>query len=72
MAAMKRKTQVGPERAKMSAVRGTPSTGAGEFEHLLGSLAGLELEGLTRRSDADEQRTASLAEVISVEAVRHR
>lgn len=43
-----------------------PSTGAGEFEHLLGSLAGLELEGLTRRSDADEQ----LAEAIPDERVR--
>ncbi len=30
------------------------SEGAGEFEHLLDSLAGLDLGSLTRRSDADE------------------
>lgn len=32
-----------------------PSEGAGEFEHLLDSLAGLDLAGVRRRSDADEQ-----------------
>lgn len=31
------------------------SEGAGEFEHLLGSLAGLDLASLERRSDADER-----------------
>ena len=31
------------------------SEGAGEFEHLLDSLARLDLPALTRRSDADEQ-----------------
>lgn len=44
----------------------TPSTGAGEFEHLLGSLAGLEVDALTRRADADEQ----LSEAIPDERVR--
>ena len=43
-----------------------PSDGAGEFEHLLGSLANLELGGLLRRSDADEQ----LSEAIPNERVR--
>ncbi len=33
----------------------TESVGSGEFEHLLDSLAGLDLEDLARRSDADEQ-----------------
>ena len=32
----------------------TTSEGAGEFEHLLDSLAGLDLDALTRRADADE------------------
>ena len=43
-----------------------PSGGAGEFEHLLTSLTGLDLEALGRRSDADEQ----LAEAIPDERVR--
>jgi pimeloyl-ACP methyl ester carboxylesterase len=43
-----------------------PSGGAGEFEHLLTSLTGLDLGGLQRRSDADEQ----LAEAIPDERVR--
>ena len=30
------------------------SDGAGEFEHLLGSLAGVDLDAVRRRSDADE------------------
>ncbi|WP_122817534.1 alpha/beta fold hydrolase [Nocardioides pantholopis] len=42
------------------------STGAGEFEHLLDSLAGLDLGALTRRSDADER----LAEAIPDPRVR--
>jgi len=33
----------------------SPSEGAGEFEHLLDSLAGLDLATVERRSDADEQ-----------------
>ena len=43
-----------------------PSGGAGEFEHLLTSLTGLDLDGLERRSDADEQ----LAGAIPDERVR--
>ena len=43
-----------------------PSEGAGEFEHLLDSLAGLDLAALTRRADADEQ----LAELIHDPRVR--
>lgn len=31
--------------------------GSGEFEHLLGSLAGVDLSTVTRRSDADERLT---------------
>ena len=54
------------ERLVVVDISPAPSTGAGEFEHLLGSLAGVELEGLTRRSDADEQ----LAEAIPDERVR--
>lgn len=54
------------ERLVVVDISPAPSTGAGEFEHLLGSLAGLELEGLSRRSDADEQ----LAEAIPDERVR--
>ncbi len=37
-----------------------PSGGAGEFEHLLTSLTGLDLDGLERRSDADEQLAGSI------------
>ncbi|MEQ4499636.1 alpha/beta fold hydrolase [Nocardioides kribbensis] len=43
-----------------------PSDGAGEFEHLLGALAGLDLPALTSRADAD----AGLAEEIDDERVR--
>lgn len=43
-----------------------PSDGAGEFEHLLDSLATVDLSALTRRSDADEQ----LVERIGNERVR--
>ncbi len=42
------------------------SDGAGEFEHLLGALAGVDLDALERRGDADEQ----LRELISDERVR--
>lgn len=37
-----------------------PSDGAGEFEHLLGSLAAVELDGLERRGDADEALQAPI------------
>lgn len=43
-----------------------PSDGATEFEHLLGSLAGLDLTGLARRGDAD----AALAAAIPDDRVR--
>ena len=43
-----------------------PSGGTGEFEHLLDSLAGLDLDALERRSDADER----LADPIPDERVR--
>lgn len=43
-----------------------PSEGAGEFEHLLDSLAGLDLASLHRRADADEQ----LAPAVPDDAVR--
>jgi len=36
------------------------SEGAGEFEHLLGALAGLDLATLERRGDADEQLTPQI------------
>lgn len=36
------------------------SEGAGEFEHLLGSLAELDLTTLDRRGEADERLTASI------------
>lgn len=42
------------------------SDGAGEFEHLLGALAGVDLDALERRGDADEQ----LRELIADERVR--
>ncbi len=42
------------------------SEGAGEFEHLIDSLAGLDLTSLERRGDAD----AALAEAIDDERVR--
>ncbi len=54
------------ERLVVVDIAPVPSDNAGEFEHLLGSLAGLELDGLTRRSDADEQ----LSEAIPDERVR--
>lgn len=34
--------------------------GSGEFEHLLGSLAGLDLTAVTRRGDADDRLTAQI------------
>ena len=37
-----------------------PSDGAGEFEHLLTSLTGLDLAAVGRRSDADEQLAAAI------------
>ncbi|MBS43506.1 MAG: alpha/beta hydrolase [Nocardioides sp.] len=43
-----------------------PSDGASEFEHLLGSLAAIDLDGLGSRGDADEQ----LAERVHDERVR--
>lgn len=42
------------------------TSGRQEFQHLLGALAGLELEGLERRSQADEL----LADAITVPTVR--
>lgn len=38
------------------------SDGAGEFEHLLGSLAGVDLGVLERRGDADEQLRGRIAD----------
>lgn len=43
-----------------------PSDGAGEFEHLLGRLAAVDLAGLERRSDADD----ALRETIPQDTVR--
>ena len=40
----------------------TASEGAGEFEHLLDSLAGLDLAALERRGDADEQLRAAIGD----------
>ncbi|ANH39691.1 Esterase YbfF [Nocardioides dokdonensis FR1436] len=54
------------ERLVVVDIAPVPSDNAGEFEHLLGSLAGLELDGLARRADADEQ----LSEAIPQERVR--
>ncbi|GHJ60131.1 esterase [Nocardioides sp. OK12] len=54
------------ERLVVVDISPAPSEGAGEFEHLLGSLATLELSGLARRSDADD----ALAEAIPDERVR--
>jgi pimeloyl-ACP methyl ester carboxylesterase len=42
------------ERLVVVDISPAPSDGAGEFEHLLDSLAGLDLASLERRSDADE------------------
>lgn len=38
------------------------SDGAGEFEHLLDSLAGLDLAAITRRSDADDALSGPIAD----------
>ncbi len=54
------------DRLVVSDISPARSEGAGEFEHLLDSLARLDLPALTRRSDADEQ----LAPHISSAAVR--
>lgn len=43
------------ERLVVVDISPTTSEGAGEFEHLLDSLAGLDLATVERRSDADEQ-----------------
>lgn len=43
------------DRLVVADISPTASEGAGEFEHLLDSLARLDLATLTRRSDADEQ-----------------
>ena len=49
------------DRLVVADISPTSSEGAGEFEHLLDSLAGLDLPTLARRSDADE-RLSSLIE----------
>ena len=54
------------DRLVVADISPATSEGAGEFEHLLDSLAGLDLAALTRRSDADEQ----LAPLIGSPAVR--
>lgn len=54
------------ERLVVVDISPTTSRGAGEFEHLLDSLAGLDLAALERRSDADEQ----LRDAIDDERVR--
>jgi len=43
------------DRLVVSDISPSRSEGAGEFEHLLDSLAGLDLASLTRRSEADDQ-----------------
>ncbi|WP_372727392.1 alpha/beta fold hydrolase [Nocardioides sp.] len=54
------------ERLVVVDISPVPSGGAGEFEHLLDSLARLDLDSLERRSDADE----ALAPYIDDERVR--
>ena len=49
------------DRLVVADISPTSSEGAGEFEHLLDSLSGLDLTTLERRSDADD-RLASLIE----------
>jgi pimeloyl-ACP methyl ester carboxylesterase len=46
--------------ADISPVDSGAGEGSGEFVHLLDSLAGLDLDGLERRSDADDQLTAQI------------
>jgi pimeloyl-ACP methyl ester carboxylesterase len=48
------------DRLVVADISPSSSEGAGEFEHLLDSLAGLDLASLTRRSDADEQLTEAI------------
>ncbi len=43
------------DRLVVADISPAASEGAGEFEHLLDSLVGLDLSGLERRSDADDQ-----------------
>ncbi len=43
------------DRLVVADISPTPSEGSGEFEHLLDSLCDLDLDDLSRRSDADEQ-----------------
>lgn len=54
------------DRLVVADISPSPSEGAGEFEHLLASLARIDLASLTRRSDADEQ----LARDVDDERVR--
>ena len=54
------------ERLVVADISPAPSGGAGEFEHLLGALAALDLDAIERRSDADEQ----LSEQVDDERVR--
>ncbi len=49
------------DRLVVADISPTASAGAGEFEHLLDSLAGLDLAAVDRRSDADD-RLADLIE----------
>lgn len=48
------------ERLVVVDISPAESEGAGEFAHLLDSLAGLDLAALTRRSDADEALAAAI------------
>lgn len=54
------------DRLVVADISPSPSEGAGEFEHLLASLARIDLDALERRSDADEQ----LARDVDDERVR--
>ncbi len=65
------------DRLVVADISPAASEGAGEFEHLLDSLAGLDLATLTRRSDADEQLAplipdAGGARVPAAEPPQHR
>lgn len=48
------------DRLVVADISPTPSEGAGEFEHLLDSLAGLDLTTLKRRGEADERLSAAI------------
>ncbi len=50
------------DRLVVADISPSPSGGAGEFEHLLDSLAALDLARLERRGEADEQLAAAVAD----------